>query len=135
MTNLVKFLPYAGWPLAILFFFLWGDAKDGIIEERENCNAAVIQTQLDEERLLNEATRKNYEIRLQDMASQAERERESREIAEAAKEAALAGAAARDKTISRLMQEAFDDESEIPDSNQCLNAFVPEPALDGLRDD
>lgn len=131
----LKLLPY----LAIVSLFGWGTIehqraeryKADVQTEIGKCNTASVQTALDAEVIAHEATRLNYELLVADLASQAERERESREIAEAAARAAKQGSAARDETITRMMLEASID--DIPDSKECLNVFAPESSVDRLR--
>ena len=116
---------------AVAFFLLWIGAKGDVIEEREACNQASIQAALDAERLAHAATRRNYETTVADLVGIAERERESRAIAEAAERAAIAGVALREAMIDELVIEV--EKHEIPDSTACLDVFVPERSISGLR--
>jgi hypothetical protein len=130
MMQILRFLPLAGWPLAALFGLMYMSARDAVQDERTACNEASIQSALDAERLTHEATRRNYQSLIDELASTVEIERESREIAMLAEKAAKADLVARETTINQLMIEASID--DIPDSSECLNVFVPGHIVDRL---
>ncbi len=126
--GVLMWIKLAPWIACVVLTGLWLDARDAVIEEREACNAGVIQAALDGERLTFAAEKRQLQKDLEDMASVNERERESARIAKAAERAAQSDTATREETITRLQLEASID--EIPDSGECLNVFVLERSLD-----
>ena len=127
----LRLLPYAGWPLAALCFGLWLSARDAVIEERGICNEATVRAALDAERIAHSSMRENYLKLLDEQAEQKEREQEALTQARANELAAKAEVAEQDKQIEKLMLEASID--DIPDSGECLNVFVLNDSVTGMR--
>ncbi len=115
---------------ALFFLSQWIDAERGIVEERALNNQSVLQGALDAERLSRQATISYYEKTLANQRERVALEREAQEIAQAAWLDAVAIAERHEVTIDNLIKEAPDD---IPDSDACLNVFIHESAIRGLR--
>ncbi len=127
----LKLLPYAGWPLAAMMFFFWLGAREDLAASVADCNTdklAVIAEAEQETRELLQASFTRREAVLIQQRAAAE---DARLYAEMRRADAVSDTADREAKIRRLMMEAGTD--EIPDSNECLNVFVHNDALDGVR--
>ena len=118
-----RLLPWAGWVLAGLIFWFWLGAKEDLAAEVERCNSDKLSAIAEAENITRLAERKAAQQRLAQVEQVAEKEKQAREIAEDAAELAEAGQVQQQMRIRELELEASID--DIPDSNECLNVFVP----------
>lgn len=104
-------------------------ARDTI--EHERGKLAQVEAALSERIIRHDADNRNNNILFAELARQTEREREAVRESRVTERAAVALAAQQEKTIARLELEA--DIDEIPDSNACLNVYVPFSAVSMLH--
>lgn len=116
---------------AIAFCLLWLNARDAVIEERGACNVEVIQSALDAEVIAHTATRTNYMKQIEENIEQEKRETAAIEAAKKQEQEQLLKVAGLHSAIDKLMQEANFD--EIPDSGECLNVYVLNDSVAGMR--
>ena len=119
---MVRFLPYAGWPLAVLLFFLWLDGRENLAAEVERCNADKMAAVAEAEAITRQATEANLQARLTELAEIAERERHARAIAEEAR----AIAESRPVEVREIIR-------RVADANACMDTDIPSVVLDELR--
>ena len=127
-----RLIPWAGYGVAALLFWLWLGARDAIIEEREGCNQDKLRSVAEAENIAREALQEAHSRRLAQIEALVRAERDARKLAEMARADALAGAESAQNTIRRLMREAENNEAATIE-NVCLNADIPADALSGLR--
>jgi len=123
-----KFLPYIA---IVILLGLYVDAKQDVATAIERCNtdkqAAVADAERDTRKTLTAA----HNRKISELARQAETKDRALEIAAEELERATSDEYANEATINRLMWEASTD--DIPDSKECLNVFIPESSVSGLR--
>lgn len=124
----LRFLPYAGWPLAAFVFWLWLGTREDLAAQVEGeahrvrvAAAEARRTTAELER--NAATRILEQERARTAAAEGALALERELAAEA-----IATTEDREATIRALMLEGETD--DIPDSNECLNVFIRRSALD-----
>lgn len=131
ITPILWFMTVFGWSAAILTSYAYMEKRDEVIEEREACNSRAVMAVAEAERITRKVSEANAAILLEELASKYERERAARELAENISQEAEQKSEDQLEVIEQLMAEASID--EIPDSKECLNVFVPEPAVSRLR--
>lgn len=67
--TLLKYLPYAGWPLAGLIFWFWLGVKEDLAAEIERCNTDKLKSALEAERATREIQLAAERERAQQIAS------------------------------------------------------------------
>lgn len=118
----LKFLPYAGWPLAGLMFWFWLGARDDLAAEIERCNTDKLASVLEAERIASKAEREAAQRRIIQLTRQVELEKEAAEIANAAAIAAKSRPVEVREVIKR-----------VSDANLCLKTAIPADLVDALR--
>ena len=122
--NALRFLPYAGWPLAALLFFMWLNEREAVIEEREGCNVEHLQAALESEQAARAELVNVHNQEIQGLVEMLERERKATEIAEDAAEIA--------ETRSERVRTVI---KRVADEDACINTPVPDAITDSLRRD
>jgi len=120
-----------GYVAAIILFWLFISAREDLATEIERCNTDKISSALVAEQLVRQATESAYNERIAELESMALNGQKAVDSANAARIEAITASSNQAITINQLMRDA--DVSEIPDSTECLNVFVPASAVDGMR--
>ena len=128
----LKLLPWAGWPIALMFFFFWLGLKEDLAQQVELCNQQKLETVATAERLAREALSEAHQRELDERAALLQDETEARRLADMAREVAEDGAIAAQETIRRLTEEARGAENATIEQ-VCLLTPVPDDILDDLR--
>lgn len=128
----LKLLPWAGWPIALMFFFFWLGLKEDLAQQVELCNQQKLETVATAERLAREALSEAHQRELDERAALLQDETEARRLADMAREVAEDGAIAAQETIRRLMREAQTDETATI-AQVCLGTDIDTAILGGLR--
>lgn len=131
LTGALLTLSAVGWASSFWNHAKYVKAAKATTAAIESCNTRTAIAARDAAEVVRNAEKTAYENKLNELASQAHRERIAREIAEEAEARAKAGILEHEIIIEQLMLEASID--DIPDSNECLNVFVPERIVSGLR--
>jgi hypothetical protein len=122
MALLIRFLPYAGWPLAALIFWFYLGARDQVIEERESCNADKLTTALESSELARTAIHEAAERRFAELEALAKDADNARRIAEAAR----LEAESRPAQIRTIVR-------EVASVDACIDSPVPVRLLECVR--
>lgn len=113
----------AGYALALTFFWLFLDAREDLAAERVQCNADKLATAQESSEIARKAQKESDDRRIAELA----RQRDAAERAAAIAAEGLAeeqqGKAELAAELKQLELDAFDE--DLPDSNACLNVFVP----------
>lgn len=99
-------------------------ANQAIGRAEQECNTRIETARADSERAVRERLTVTYEARLDAKDELMQITLKAWEVAHTDRLEAERGVESRDAQIAQLEIEAF-DEDEIPDSGQCLSAFVP----------
>lgn len=118
----LKFLPYAGWPLAGLIFWFWLGVRDDLAAEIERCNTDKLAAVLEAERIASQAQREAADERIIQLTRQVELEKKAAAIAN---DAAIA-AEARPVEVREVIK-------RVSDANLCLDTAIPSELIDALR--
>jgi hypothetical protein len=122
MPYLLKYGPWAGWPLAALCFWLWLGARDDVAAEIERCNTDKAEAIARAEEIVREAEREAADAAIADLRQLVVEAEKAREIA--AEAARIAESTPeRVRTVIR----------EVSNENTCLDMPVPGRVVDGLR--
>ena len=112
-----------GWAAAAAMTFLWLNARDAIIEEREGCNADKLATVAEAEAEVRRALEEVHSRRIAELARQRDQaDRERIAMLERARRAEAKPAEVRE-VIKRVAVE-----------NECIDTAVPTAVLDKLRE-
>lgn len=128
---LLRILPWLGWGGMAAFVGLWLSARDAVIEERGACNAATLQTALDAALLQNKVLLENNETLLIESAEKQRQDDEAVRLARSNELTAKAEVEESRRRIDELIEEI--DGDELPDSGECLSAFVLNDSVAGMR--
>lgn len=120
----LKFLPWAGWPIAAMLFFFWLDGRENLAMETERCNTDKMTAVAEASEVARLAVVRASTAREKQLEAMAESERRARHIAEDARVAAESRPARVVEVIKRVA---------ITDA--CINTAVPADLLDSLRND
>ena len=132
MIPWARLIPWAGYGVAALMFWLWLGLKEDLARQVELCNQDKLRSVAEAENIAREALQEAHSRRLAQIEALVRAERDARKLAEMARADALAGAESAQNTIRRLMREAENNETATIES-VCLNADIPADALSGLR--
>ena len=121
---MIRFLPYAGWPLAALVFWLWLGARDDLAAEVERCNADKLESIANAEAITRSALENAHSEQLAELARQVAAAERARAIADRARVEAEERPI-ETRTIIREVASA--------DPESCLNQPVPDSVIDSLR--
>ena len=128
----IKYLPYAGWPLAAIMFTLWLGLKEDLAQHVEICNQQKLEVIVESERIAREALSEAREREEEERRSIIRAEREARLQATLGREAAELSANEAQETIRRLIEEASNNEDATV-AQVCLNTNVPDSVLEPIR--
>lgn len=118
---LLRFLPYAGWPLAAILGWMWLEAREDLAAEKERCNADKLSAIVEAEKITREAQERAFGQRI----AQLERIADQREVARRIAEEARIEAENRPEKVRTViervrLQDACIDTSVHPDLLGCL---------------
>ncbi len=122
MIQLLRFLPWAGWPLAIMLGVLWLEARDDVIRERESCNSEKLVEAIESERMVAAEREAADQREIERLRELVERERQATAIANEAAELANS----RTETVRTIVEEVDD---------ACMDSIVPADVLDSVYAD
>jgi hypothetical protein len=118
----LKLLPWAGWGLAALLFWLWLGVREDLAAEIERCNSDKLASIAAAEQITREAVSEAAERRLSQLRHQLTLEQNAREVAE--ETARLAES--RPVEVREIIR-------RVADENLCLDTAVPDELVDALR--
>ncbi len=125
-------LKLAPWAACAVLGWLWLEARDDVAIAISECNASKLAEIAEAERLVRETVQAAADERAAELARRAIQADDAVAQAKFARDMAEQGTAQREDRIRQLELEASID--DIPDSFECLNVFVPECALERVRD-
>ena len=110
--------------ISAVFGWLWLQARDSIIEEREQCNTDKMASVADAERLAREASDNAHARRESELLAIIQAEREARTIADTGRVEANEIADAAVARVNELMRE-IENENDAPVARLCVNTVLP----------
>ena len=119
---LLRLLPFAGWPLAAIVFWLWLGVRDDLAAEVERCNTDKLTSVLAAERISSQAQREAAKERIIQLTQQVALEKKAAQIAN---DAAIA-AESRPVEVREVIK-------RVSDANLCLKTDIPADLVDALR--
>lgn len=114
----------AGWAAAAMLGWLWIQALQDIVEEREGCNADKLASVAAAEREARQAVEQASQARIAQLEQVIQKERQAREIAEDAAIIAESQAA----EVREVIREVA-----VNDPDSCLNSEVPGEIVQQMR--
>ncbi len=127
-----KLIPWAGYPLALAFFWFWIEGRENLAAQMESCNTDKITAVAEAERVAREAEAAASARERVEAEERIRRARAAAESAEAARLAAEEQAQRAQETIRKLMREITEDEN-VQIEQACLAVDCPTDILDSLR--
>jgi len=122
MVQIIKFLPYAGWPLAILFYFLWQGVQEDLADEINACEMAKMAMVAEASEAARKAQGAAFAKQIRELRLLAQDAEDALKIAEDARLAAEA----RPPEVREVIR-------RVADANACLNTDMPVELVDSLR--
>lgn len=129
---IAKLLPYAGWPLAALIFWMWLGGREDLAAEVERCNSDKLLAIAQAEQVARQALQDAQDAHQRELARLAVEAQGAVNESREGREAALRKAAAAQRIIDELTR-TIENEHNAPIAQVCLRADVPVTILDGLR--
>ena len=132
MIPWARLIPWAGYGVAALMFWLWLGLKEDLARQVELCNQDKLRSVAEAENIAREALQEAHSRRLAQIEALVRAERDARKLAEMARSDAENEALAAQETIRAMMRDADNDETATIEQ-ACLNVNLPDAVVDGLR--
>ena len=132
MIPWARLIPWAGYGVAALLFWLWLGLKEDLARQVELCNQDKLRSVAEAENIAREALQEAHSRRLAQIEALVRAERDARKLAEMARSDAENEALAAQETIRAMMRDADNDETATIEQ-ACLNVNLPDAVVDGLR--
>ena len=132
MIPWARLIPWAGYGVAALLFWLWLGLKEDLARQVAECNQDKLRSVAEAENIAREALQEAHSRRLAQIEALVRAERDARKLAEMARSDAENEALAAQETIRAMMRDADNDETATIEQ-ACLNVNLPDAVVDGLR--